>query len=92
MHLSIRWTVLIVLVLSSVGCSWRQQAVQPSRHCDFVTKLALQPCEPLVLGENQDVGQAMLNWSLEYRQCQLKHAVLKACIEADNKSRKTNEQ
>lgn len=80
----IKVILLTVLALSSVGCYKRQQLVPPpSRNCDYVPEIVLQPCESLTFDETVPIGQAMLNWALEYNQCKMKHEVLKACVEAD---------
>ena len=80
-----RLTVLIVLALSNVACyrNWRDPPNNPSRHCDYVSELALQPCESLVLDETMPIGTAMMVWGLQYKECKLKHEILKSCIEAD---------
>ena len=80
-----RLTLLLVLVMTSAGCSrnWRDPPSNPSRHCDYVSELALQPCESLVLDETIPIGTAMMVWGLQYKECKLKHEILKSCIEAD---------
>ena len=71
-----------VLVMNSAACS-KPSLIQPSRNCDYVSELALQPCESLVLDEGLPIGTAMMVWGLQYKECRLKHEILKSCIEAD---------
>lgn len=86
---SIKVILLIALALSNVSCSKRQQIVPPpSRNCDYVPEIVLQPCDSLTFDETLPVGQAMLNWALEYNQCKMKHEVLRACVEADKPKKK----
>ena len=68
--------------MTSAACS-KRTLIQPSRNCDYVSELALQPCDSLTLDESLPIGTAMLVWGLQYKECKLKHEILRACIEAD---------
>ncbi len=48
-----------------------------------MSELALQPCESLVLDETLPIGTAMMVWGLQYKECKLKHEILRSCIEID---------
>jgi hypothetical protein len=75
---------VIVLATLSAGC-FKPSLIQQGRMCDYVSDLALESCPPLHFSDESPVGHTMMLWGVQYRECRMKHEMLKSCIEYDRK-------